>query len=174
MFVARTIMRNHRVSVRRFKRCATDYRMLASNTIGSFVASERWQWSTIGNVTSQWHAQTLKQSACACRRHETDVGSSEVQIANCTARIEHITKHLQRNKKDFASQRGLIAILNRRKKLMKYLYSRDKRAFARCVRELKIRNPIKGAVIKEDLAKLPGAEPAEALPEGVQLEAAAA
>ena len=88
-----------------------------------------------------------------CRRHEKDVGSSEIQIAMCTARIQHITEHLQHNKRDYASQRGLVAILNRRKKLMKYLYGKDKPAFARCVRGLNIRNPIKGAVIKEDIEK---------------------
>jgi small subunit ribosomal protein S15 len=90
----------------------------------------------------------------ACRRHKTDVGSTEVQIAGCTARIEHLTNHLKQNKRDHATRRGLVAILNRRKKLMKYLFGQDKRTFARCVRELGIRNPIKGAVIREDVDKM--------------------
>jgi small subunit ribosomal protein S15 len=96
----------------------------------------------------------------ACRRHENDVGSTEVQIAQTSARIVHLTKHLQANRKDFATQRGLVAILSRRKRLMKYLYREDQQAFARCVRDLNIRNPLKGVnvVMKEDENVLPGFE----------------
>ena len=54
--------------------------------------------------------QVTKQFA----RHEGDTGSSEVQIALASARITYLTKHLQMNRKDFSSKRGLQQILARR------------------------------------------------------------
>jgi small subunit ribosomal protein S15 len=83
----------------------------------------------------------------ACRRHEKDTGSAEIQIAQLTARVTHLTAHLKENRKDYACQRGLMGILGRRTRLLKYLYEEDQQAFARCVRELRIRNPIKSVVI---------------------------
>jgi small subunit ribosomal protein S15 len=70
-----------------------------------------------------------------------------VQVAQLSSRVLHLTAHLQANRKDYACQRGLVAVLAQRKSLLQYLYRENKPAFARCVRELKIRNPIKGVVI---------------------------
>ena len=58
----------------------------------------------------------------AFKRHEKDCGSSELQVAALSARVTQLTSHLQEHKKDFASRRGLMVILSRRKALMKYLY----------------------------------------------------
>lgn len=55
------------------------------------------------------------------KTHEGDTGSSEVQVALLTARIKHLTEHLKEHKKDFHSRRGLIAMANRRRKLLSYL-----------------------------------------------------
>ncbi len=55
------------------------------------------------------------------RQHEGDTGSSEVQIALLTARINHLSQHLQTHKKDFASRRGLLQMVGKRSSLLKYL-----------------------------------------------------
>ncbi|RYE20719.1 MAG: 30S ribosomal protein S15, partial [Sphingobacteriales bacterium] len=49
---------------------------------------------------------------------ETNTGSIEAQIATLTERINHITGHLKQNKKDFSTQRGLMAMVGRRKRLL--------------------------------------------------------
>jgi small subunit ribosomal protein S15 len=94
-----------------------------------------------------WRQQCL----WPCRRHPGDCGSSEFQIAVLTARVKHLTPHMQRNRKDLATRRALVAILERRKKVMKYLYYQDKRKFVGLVKDLGIRNPLKGLdMILED------------------------
>jgi small subunit ribosomal protein S15 len=55
------------------------------------------------------------------RRSDSDVGSPEVQVAVLTERIANLTQHLKVNKKDFASQRGLLMLVSKRKKLLRYL-----------------------------------------------------
>jgi small subunit ribosomal protein S15 len=59
-------------------------------------------------------------------QHEKDVGSTEVQIARLTARVEQISGHLKTNRKDYSGQRGLQQVLNQRKKLLQYLYKRNR------------------------------------------------
>jgi small subunit ribosomal protein S15 len=53
--------------------------------------------------------------------HDGDTGSAEVQIALLTARINHLSAHLQTHRKDFASRRGLLAMVGKRNSLLKYL-----------------------------------------------------
>ncbi|HUS48260.1 MAG TPA: 30S ribosomal protein S15 [Phycisphaerae bacterium] len=55
------------------------------------------------------------------RRHDTDTGSAEVQIALLTKRINHLSEHLQTHKKDHASRRGLLIMVGKRSSLLKYL-----------------------------------------------------
>ena len=55
------------------------------------------------------------------RSGESDVGSSQVQVAILTERIRNITEHLKQNKKDYASQRGLLKLVGRRSTLLRYL-----------------------------------------------------
>jgi small subunit ribosomal protein S15 len=52
---------------------------------------------------------------------ETNTGSIEAQIAMLTERIKHISEHLQKNKKDFSTNRGLIQLVGQRKSLLSYL-----------------------------------------------------
>jgi len=54
-------------------------------------------------------------------KSEKDTGSPESQVALFTDRINHITGHLKENKKDFASQQGLIKLVGKRKRLLSYL-----------------------------------------------------
>jgi small subunit ribosomal protein S15 len=55
------------------------------------------------------------------RTHETDTGSAEVQIAILTERIRHLTEHMKVHKKDFHTQRGLLMLVGRRRRLLDYL-----------------------------------------------------
>ncbi|MCB9029706.1 MAG: 30S ribosomal protein S15 [Deltaproteobacteria bacterium] len=55
------------------------------------------------------------------RINEKDCGSSEVQIALLTQRISQLTKHFAKHSKDDHSRRGMLALINRRKKLLQYL-----------------------------------------------------
>ncbi len=73
------------------------------------------------------------------RRAVGDTGSSEVQIALLTSRINLLTDHLRVHKKDFHSRRGLIAMVNQRRKLMQYLKTTDPTRYARVVQDLGIR-----------------------------------
>lgn len=61
------------------------------------------------------------QTIAGYRRHEQDTGSSEVQVALLTARIEHLTEHLKTHKKDHASRRGLLMMVGHRAQLLKHL-----------------------------------------------------
>ena len=68
-----------------------------------------------------------------------DTGSTEVQIALMQARIEQITDHLRRNKKDFHSLRGLLVLVGKRRRLEAYLRSRDVVRYRALVQRLGIR-----------------------------------
>jgi small subunit ribosomal protein S15 len=59
------------------------------------------------------------------RLHETDTGSPEVQIALLTARIEHLTAHVQQHKHDHHSRRGLLKLVGRRRRLLDYVRKND-------------------------------------------------
>ena len=74
------------------------------------------------------------------QRGAKDVGSSEVQIALLTARIKELTEHMKINKKDFSSQRGLVALVNKRKKLLKYLSGKNHKTYLSVCEKLQIRH----------------------------------
>ena len=55
------------------------------------------------------------------RHHETDCGSTQLQIAVLTERIKNLTEHLKKNPKDFSSRRGLLKLVGHRSALLRYL-----------------------------------------------------
>ena len=69
--------------------------------------------------------QAKTQTIEAYRRKDADTGSPEVQVALLTGRIRHLTEHLKTHKKDHASRRGLLLMVGRRGKLIKYLKRSD-------------------------------------------------
>jgi small subunit ribosomal protein S15 len=73
------------------------------------------------------------------RLHASDTGSSQVQIAVLTARIQYLTSHMQKHKTDYASLRGLTAMVVRRRKLLEFLLREDTAEFNRITSELNIR-----------------------------------
>ena len=73
------------------------------------------------------------------RTHEVDTGSSPVQVALMTARINELTEHLRRHKKDFASRRGLLKLVGQRSALLRYLRRTDEDSYRKLIRELGLR-----------------------------------
>lgn len=59
------------------------------------------------------------------RTHEADTGSPEVQVAILTERIRHLTEHLKLHRKDHASRRGLLMMVGKRARLLKYLQKKE-------------------------------------------------
>lgn len=75
----------------------------------------------------------------AFRLHEKDTGSADVQIALLTERINHLTEHLQKNKKDHSSRRGLLMMVGQRRRLLDYLRETDIRRYQAITKRLKLR-----------------------------------
>lgn len=73
------------------------------------------------------------------RRHENDSGSSEVQIALLSKRIESLTQHLKTNSKDHSSRYGLIKMVSARRKLLNYIRRNDEKRYSEIVQRLKLR-----------------------------------
>jgi small subunit ribosomal protein S15 len=75
----------------------------------------------------------------AHKQHDTDTGSSEVQIAILTTRINHLVDHLKKNKKDNHTRRGLLILVGRRQKLMKYLKKKNPDSLQKIAKKLKLK-----------------------------------
>jgi small subunit ribosomal protein S15 len=73
------------------------------------------------------------------RLHETDTGSPEVQIAILSERIRHLTQHMRVHKKDFHTQRGLLMLVGRRRRLLDYLRRNDVERYRAIIAKLGIR-----------------------------------
>ena len=71
--------------------------------------------------------------------HERDTGSADVQIALLTQRINHLTEHLQTNKKDHSSRRGLLMMVGQRRRLLDYLQTTDLSRYQAVTKKLKLR-----------------------------------
>ena len=71
--------------------------------------------------------------------HDTDTGSSEVQIALFSEEISRLTDHLKKHDKDNHSRRGLLKMVSRRKRLLDYLNQTDKKRYTAVVKKLGLR-----------------------------------
>ena len=69
----------------------------------------------------------------------TDTGSAEGQIALFTHRIKHLTEHLKNNKKDLFTQRSLIRLVGKRRRLLDYLKEKDIERYRAIIKELGLR-----------------------------------
>lgn len=74
------------------------------------------------------------------QRQDQDTGSSEVQIALMTQRISNLTEHFKIFKKDFHSRRGLQTIVNKRRKLLKYLKVNNQHYYQKLIQDLGLRD----------------------------------
>ena len=73
------------------------------------------------------------------KTHETDSGSSRVQVAILTERINYLTEHFRAHKKDHHGRRGLLKMVGRRKRLLSYMRRTDVDGYRQIVKDLGLR-----------------------------------
>ncbi len=73
------------------------------------------------------------------KRDSADTGSPEVQVALLSARINHLTEHFQKHKHDHHSRRGLLRMVNQRRKLLDYLKGKDQARYQDLISRLGLR-----------------------------------
>lgn len=86
-------------------------------------------------ITSEKKQAVIKDNA----KHKTDTGSSAVQVAILTKRIEEITEHLKTNKKDHMARRGLLQMVGQRKRHLAYIAKKDSDAYLALISKLGLR-----------------------------------
>ena len=86
-------------------------------------------------VTKEFKTQLITEY----RLKESDTGSPEVQVALLTARINSLTEHLKGHKKDHASRRGLLMMVSKRNRLLRYLRGADRARYLGVITRLGIR-----------------------------------
>ena len=72
-------------------------------------------------------------------KSDTDTGSTEVQVALMSERINHLTEHLKDHKKDHHTRRGLLMLVGKRKRLLEYLQNQDINRYRELIDKLGIR-----------------------------------
>jgi small subunit ribosomal protein S15 len=93
------------------------------------------QWRQEQAMTLLGKTETIGKYA----RHETDVGSPEVQIALLTGRITELSDHFKNHPKDFHSKRGLLSLVARRRGLLKFLMANNRERYKTLISELGLR-----------------------------------
>jgi small subunit ribosomal protein S15 len=88
-------------------------------------------------LTSEKKQEIFKSSGIA--KSSKDTGSAESQIGLFTFRINHLTEHLQTNKKDFSSRLGLLKLVGKRRRLLDYLQRKDIARYRAIIADLNIR-----------------------------------
>ena len=83
--------------------------------------------------------EAKKKTIDGFKLHEKDTGSADVQVALLTQRINHLTEHLQTNKKDHSSRRGLLIMVSQRRTLLDYLQKADVNRYQALTKKLKLR-----------------------------------
>ena len=82
---------------------------------------------------------TKKEIISKFATNEKDTGSAQVQIAVLSERINNLTEHFKLHKHDNHSKRGLVALVNKRKKLLSYIAKKNNDKYKEIIKELKIR-----------------------------------
>lgn len=81
-----------------------------------------------------------KQAAIkSAQVHAKDTGGSSAQVAVLTERIKELTEHLKANKHDYAARRGLLQMVGKRRRLLKYIAERDSQGYLSLIQKLGIR-----------------------------------
>ena len=85
------------------------------------------------------NTEMKKEVISKYKTHDKDTGSTEVQVAIMTARIEHLTEHLREHAKDHNSRRGLLKLVSQRRKLLDYLKGKSVSRYKKLIEALKLR-----------------------------------
>jgi small subunit ribosomal protein S15 len=86
-------------------------------------------------ISSEKKQATVK----SLQSHKTDTGSSAVQVGILTERIKELTDHLKTNKHDFMARRGLLQMVGKRRRLLKYIANEDSQTYLDLIQKLGIR-----------------------------------
>ncbi len=84
-------------------------------------------------------AERKREISARFGKSETDTGSTEVQIALLTERINHLTEHMREHKKDHHSRRGLLMLVGQRRRFLNYLQKKDLDRYRELIKELGLR-----------------------------------
>ncbi len=87
------------------------------------------------SITTERKQEVIKQFA----RKKGDTGSPQVQIAILTERINNLTGHFKDHKKDIHSRRGLLKMVNSRRRLLDYLKAKEEESYLKIIKDLGIR-----------------------------------
>jgi small subunit ribosomal protein S15 len=90
-------------------------------------------------IPSMITKEAKQQVIAGNQRHQTDVGSTEVQVAVLTTRIRELTEHLKQNIHDNHGRRGLLKMVGRRKRLLGYLQQKDYAGYQTLIARLGLR-----------------------------------
>ncbi|CAM6083078.1 unnamed protein product [Calypogeia fissa] len=99
-----------------------------------------FHWENL--ASPEKHKVTLTKVRKDFQIHKTDCGSSQVQIALLTTKIKYMTKHMETNRKDYHSRKGLEAMVQRRRKILKYLRRKDWDAYCEVITKLGLRDNV--------------------------------
>jgi len=102
---------------------------------GIFLIADRWIWSYFVALTAEQKRDILGQYGL----HDTDTGSPEAQVALLTKRIADLTEHLKVHKHDHHSRRGLLLLVGRRRRLLKYVAQVDVERYRSLIERLGLR-----------------------------------
>lgn len=83
--------------------------------------------------------KTTQEVVAEFGAHDSDTGSPEVQVALLTGRISHLTEHLREHKHDHHSRRGLLMMVGKRRRLLKYLRRTDMDRYRKLIAKLGLR-----------------------------------
>ncbi|HMO77637.1 MAG TPA: 30S ribosomal protein S15 [Candidatus Paceibacterota bacterium] len=83
-------------------------------------------------LTKRVKENVLKET----KRHDSDTGSPEAQVALLTRQIDELSTHLRKHKKDFHSRRGLLQMVADRRKHLKYLEKKDEKSYNSLIKKL--------------------------------------
>ena len=86
-------------------------------------------------ITSEKKTAAIKSAQV----HKNDTGGSSAQVAVLTERIKELTEHLKINKHDYMARRGLLQMVGRRRRLLRYIAQRDSQAYLALIKKLGIR-----------------------------------
>ena len=99
------------------------------------ILADRWIWSYFVALTAEQKKDILGQYGL----HDTDTGSPEAQVALLTKRIADLTEHLKMHKHDHHSRRGLLLLVGRRRRLLKYVAQVDVERYRSLIDRLGLR-----------------------------------
>jgi small subunit ribosomal protein S15 len=102
-------------------------------------AERRLRRPSTEEVTLTLTKEEKQQTIGKHGRNEADTGSTEVQVAMLTQRINQLTEHLRRHPKDHYSRRGLLKLVGRRRRFLNYLQRKDLEGYRALIKELGLR-----------------------------------